>query len=207
MQKRRQQNSGPRRTPDLLLKFPLVMMGEEENLFYSAGSFSSMIPRINAGIVFLCILLTLPGAVNAVLSDQNTTITLERGMCFGTCPVYTLTVSGNGTVIYDGQMYVPEIGVRHGTMNVTSFSLLMDQFESAGFFNLNDTYTRYSITDMPSATITIQNIHQTKRVEHYHGDLTAPKVLIDLEDAVDQAVNVTQWTTPYNPGNTGGEVI
>ena len=33
-------------------------------------------------------------------------ITLERTACHGTCPIYKLTIEGNGTVIYEGQDFV-----------------------------------------------------------------------------------------------------
>ncbi len=153
------------------------------------------------------ILLVLSGLGSGSVSDQNSTITLERGMCYGTCPVYSLTLSANGTVIYDGQMYVNETGVRNGTINASSFSNLIDQFEKGGFYQMKDTYTAYDITDMPSATLTVQKMNLTKQIVHYYGDMSAPKILTGLEDAVDQAVNVTRWTTPYYNENTGHEEI
>lgn len=166
-----------------------------------------MIWRINTILVIGCILFVLSGLVNGSVVDQNTTITLERGMCYGTCPVYSLTLSANGTVIYDGKMYVKEIGVRNGTINASVYTSLMDTFEKADFFLMEDAYTAYDITDMPSATLTLQKVNQTKRIEHYYGDLKAPEMLTELEDAVDNSVNVTRWTTPYAMENIGREEI
>ncbi|MFH0967200.1 MAG: DUF6438 domain-containing protein [Methanobacteriota archaeon] len=163
--------------------------------------------RMIAGLMLICIVLILPGAVNGAAPDKNSSVTLMRGMCYGTCPVYSVTLSENGTVIYDGEMYVKETGVRNGTINASVFTRLMDQVDMVGVFKMKDTYTGYDITDMPSATLTIQEGNITKRVEHYYGDLNAPITLTELEDLVDQSVNITQWTTPYQMENIGSEEI
>lgn len=166
-----------------------------------------MIWRINTIRGIGCILLVMFGLVNGSVADLNTSITLERGMCYGTCPVYSLTLSGNGTVIYDGQMFVKDTGVRDGTINASVFSNLTDQFDTAGFYQMKDAYTAYDITDMPTATLTIRKMNLTKQIVHYYGDLSAPKILTQLEDAVDLAVNVTRWTTPYMIENAVHEEI
>lgn len=159
---------------------------------------------MKSGIIYLSIVLfvifAFSGLVSAAdLYGNNTTITLERGMCYGTCPVYAVTLSGNGTVIYDGQQFVKDVGIRCGTINQSSFETLRDQFTTAGFFEMNDSYTAYDITDMPWATITLTSDGRMKRIEHYYGDMSAPKILTGLEDAIDQAANVTQWTEPWEP--------
>ena len=37
---------------------------------------------------------------------KDVIITLERTECFGTCPVYRLTVHGDGRVVYEGIRFV-----------------------------------------------------------------------------------------------------
>jgi len=39
-------------------------------------------------------------------------ITLERTRCLGTCPVYKLTISGDGTVVYEGKDFVKVKGMK-----------------------------------------------------------------------------------------------
>ena len=38
------------------------------------------------------------------------TIQLERTMCFGECPVYKVEILSDGTVHYDGDMFVEKTG-------------------------------------------------------------------------------------------------
>lgn len=163
--------------------------------------------HLHITVILICTLLFLSGFVSGGKTDQNnSSITLERGMCFGTCPVYSLTIFSNGSVIYDGQMYVKDIGIRNGSIKITSYNRLMELADDVGFFGMNDEYTAYYITDMPSATITITN-GTKKRVEHYYGDESAPRVLSEFEEAIDQAANVTQWTTPFEPDYSEDRLI
>ena len=37
---------------------------------------------------------------------KEVVITLERTACFGVCPVYKLTVYGDGRVVYEGKRFV-----------------------------------------------------------------------------------------------------
>lgn len=146
--------------------------------------------------VFLIFACFAPSVI-AENSFSNSSITLERGMCYGTCPVYALTLSGNGTVIYDGQKFVKETGVREGTINETSYGTLMDLVQKIRFSTMKNAYTSYDITDMPTAVITLTLGDTVKQVEHYHGDMSAPKSLLKLEDAIDLAGNVTRWSQPW----------
>lgn len=147
--------------------------------------------------IALCLLLFICGP--ALGEDTNTSVTLERGICFGTCPVYTLTVFGNGSIVYEGKEFVKELGVRNGSVNVSATDDLFRLVDSSDFFDLADSYSAYDITDMPSATITLITGGKVKRVEHYHGDMTAPPILTDLENAIDQVADVTRWTEPWEP--------
>ncbi len=161
---------------------------------------------MNVGIILLCMILFLPGFVIGEISDQNASITLERGSCYEICPEYSLTLSGNGTVIYDGKKGVREIGIRYGTINISAFNRLLDQFEKAGFFRMKSEYTEcYTaycfFTDQPYVTLTIREGNRITQVKHYTGNKDAPKILTDLEDAVDKSANVNQCTVldPSNP--------
>lgn len=125
--------------------------------------------------------------------DESIIISLERGMCFGTCPVYSIILFGNGTIKWTGEMYVDSIGSRTDHIDGNSVTDLFNSLESAGFFNLNDSFTSYDITDMPTAILTVQNNSVTKQVVHYYGDLSAPEKLPEMEESVDEMANTSRW--------------
>jgi hypothetical protein len=98
-------------------------------------------------------------------------VTLERGMFFGTCPVYWTTLFENGTVSYHGEKFVKEIGNQTGTLSRSSFAYVLQACIKMGFFQMNDEYVNLGMTDMPRVDITVQNGTVFKHVEHYHGDV------------------------------------
>lgn len=120
-------------------------------------------------------------------------ITLERTACFGTCPVYTLTIQGDGTVVYDGKEFVKTKGTSETSITQEKIEQLISEFEKVDYFSLNDSYTERTITDAQSVITSITIDGKPKTIEHYHGDFSAPKQLTELEDRIDEIVNSEQW--------------
>ncbi|HJX03290.1 MAG TPA: DUF6438 domain-containing protein [Dehalococcoidia bacterium] len=118
---------------------------------------------------------------------------LERTACFGACPVYSLTIFGNGSVVYEGKEHVRIKGTRETTISTEAVSQLVAEFEKAGYFSMNDSYTAFGVTDMPYANTSILIGGRTKSITHYHGDRSAPQQLTDIEDRIDEIVNSAQW--------------
>jgi hypothetical protein len=120
-------------------------------------------------------------------------ITLERGPCFGACPVYKLTVYGDGRVIYEGIRFVGVEGTKTVTIIENKVRQLVSEFQAIDYFSLNDGYTHTDATDMPSTITSITIAGQTKTVAHYHGDFGAPEELTALEDKIDKIVSTERW--------------
>ena len=120
-------------------------------------------------------------------------ITLERTACHGTCPIYKLTIEGNGTVIYEGQDFVQVKGRQTASLSPAQIQELVSAFEQANFFTLMD-YTHEDTTDSPSVMTSITLNGQTRTVNHYYGDSSAPQALFDLESKIDELTNSKQWT-------------
>ena len=120
-------------------------------------------------------------------------ITLERTACHGTCPIYKLTIEGNGDVIYEGQDFVQVKGKQTESLGPVQIQDLVSAFEQANFFTLPD-YTHEDTTDSPSVITSITRNGETKTVNHYYGDNSAPQALFDLESKIDEITNSKQWT-------------
>jgi len=120
-------------------------------------------------------------------------ITMERTACHGTCPVYKLSIQGNGDVTYNGQDFVQVKGKQTAGLSLVQIQDLVSAFEQAKFFTLRD-YTHEDTTDSPSAITSITLNGKTKTVNHYYGDNSAPQGLFDLESKIDEITNSRQWT-------------
>ncbi len=117
-------------------------------------------------------------------------ITMQRTMCFGFCPAYTVSITGEGEVQYTGERCVKETGEQSATIAPEAVQELVAEFEKIDFFALQDEYTA-EVTDLPSTTVTITLDDRHKSVLDYHG---APEALQVLERKIDEVANTAQWT-------------
>ena len=145
------------------------------------------------GIIALLVLRNLGGTY--IPSDSVIEISLQRTPCFGSCPAYSISVDGDGNIHYFGEYFVPVLGDQFSRISSETVQQLLRAFERVDFFSLETTYINTNATDMPSAIITLNVDGVAKRVEHYYGDQSAPKKLLDLENEIDRLLNTAQWTT------------
>lgn len=147
------------------------------------------------------IIILLPVLGTGCVGNQTPTpddlgdvvITLERTPCFGVCPVYTLTIYGDGRIVYEGMRNVRIEGTITTTISEDKIKQLIREFRKINYFSLKDSYEVRNVTDMPSAYTSLTVDGKTKTVRHYHGDLSAPKKLTELENKIDEIVNSARW--------------
>lgn len=124
---------------------------------------------------------------------QDMKIELSRSMCYGTCPAYSVTIRGNGSVHFDGQRYVKIPGKHEARIAPDAVMELVRQFERAKFFAADDKYIA-EVTDNPTYTLTLTVGGKTKTVTDYVGEQVGmPLVITDLENAVDEAAGTKRW--------------
>ena len=134
-------------------------------------------------------------------------ITMVRTACHGTCPIYKLAIRGDGTVTYEGQDFVQVKGQQTASLSLAQIQELVSAFEQASFFTLMD-YTHVNTTDSPTVITSITLNGQSKTVNHYYGDSSAPQALFDLESKIDEITNSNQWTgSVTSPPEETGVVV
>ncbi len=116
-------------------------------------------------------------------------ITLEREVCFGRCPSYTLKIEGNGKVSYEGRQFVAVTGAQSGQVSPDSVKVLVDEFFKMDYFALPDSFDS-QITDVPHYITSISIDGKYKRVFDRDG---APAALHALEDRIDQVAGSGKW--------------
>lgn len=132
-------------------------------------------------------------------------ITLERTACLGDCPVYRVTIHGNGKVDWEGIDNVAAMGRLDGKSVVSREKLeqLARQVDDARFFDRNQfgeieqdpicstagstttcSFSAHYCSDTTHAKITVSRNGRTKAIDNDHCD---DKPGIDeLEETVDQ---------------------
>lgn len=135
---------------------------------------------------------TMPAAY-AVRDPSTLRMTLERDLCLSTCPYYKLEIAGDGTVTYEGLDCVAVKGTRTAHITDAEVKKLFTMFAAADFWSLKDQY-RGSLPDAPGYYLSLAYDGKAKRVLDYEGTSAGmPKVVEDIEDAMDETANVKQW--------------
>lgn len=139
------------------------------------------------------------GAAHQV--PQDTRITLERTICYGTCPSYKVIISADGSVLFEGRRFVKKVGTVQSKISQEIIRELIGRFEEINYFSLRNRYEdtgdgcEGAVSDGPTAITSIRINGKTKSVRHYYGCLGID-VLADLtrlEQAIDDAANTAQW--------------
>jgi len=120
-------------------------------------------------------------------------ITLERTICCGRCPVYKLTIFGDGLVAYNGLEFVAVTGRHSVNVSKDKIRQLIAAFKKAKFFSLNNHYVEFMGTEDPFAITSLTINGKKKRVRHFLGDYNAPRQLKILEDEIDEIVCSDRW--------------
>jgi len=121
-------------------------------------------------------------------------ITLERTVCYGFCPAYTVTITGEGEVTFEGRAFVDAIGARHARIPREDVERLLARFDAINFEQLQDEYVNRGVSDLPSKIVTLTRNGRTKRVVDYAGQSVGmPPALRQLQDEIDRVANTAQW--------------
>jgi len=137
-----------------------------------------------AGVILL-LSLTFSGQARTPAND--TTITLERWGCFGTCPVYKLSISGDGSVVYQGNAYVNARGVHKDRVSQSDVQMLVQKFLDAKFFDMSDGGI---VVDLP---VRVLSFNVNGRHKELREGCMCPAELVALEDDVDKTAQSEKW--------------
>jgi hypothetical protein len=120
-------------------------------------------------------------------------ITLTRTVCFGFCPAYTVSITGDGQVTYTGRSFVNVVGEQHATIAPEAVRGLLRRFDAVHFEALNDAY-RANVTDLPTMTVSLTRNGHRKVVVDY-GGLSAgmPEAVRDLQAEIDRVAGTSRW--------------
>jgi hypothetical protein len=123
--------------------------------------------------ILIAAALALPAAAAQRPETPVETIIFETGPCFGTCPVYRVTVNSNGTGTFEGRHHTAVTGTR-------AFRLRPGQYQAfarhlaplrpaRGTIRYAGDRCRSTATDLPSAEVTWRSRRGTQGLYFYYG--------------------------------------
>jgi hypothetical protein len=138
--------------------------------------------------IALSLLFTLQLAAQTSHAGRDFSITLERVGCLGSCPDYTVTILGDGSVRYEGRAYVRTEGVRNRTIPVSAVHKLIQKLKNEGFFQWDD--EKKVCVDFPEVHIAANLEDRQKQVLE---GCNRPGQVLRLADEIDKISGVKEW--------------
>lgn len=114
---------------------------------------------------------------------------LDRGPCFGKCPVYSLKIYSDGLATYDGRPFAKKLGKYEKHLDKNEVKKLDKAFKDANFFDFQDIYVS-EIVDLPMVKIYHNNGKQSKSVE---GREDRPAKLMELQFMLEKIAESEDW--------------
>lgn len=140
-----------------------------------------------------------PSSSSSTRATTFSSVTFERTPCFGTCPVYAITVAGDGSVVFTGIRNVDSTGRFTGRLDASRVASLRRAFDDAQYFALDDKYgygeanCREYGNDAARILTSIATPERTKRIDHDLGCANVPTRLADLYRRFDEIVGTSRW--------------
>jgi len=144
----------------------------------------------------LVALNVVAGSAQAAPLDRTFSARIERGPCFGRCPVYSAEINARGVATTHPERFTfcHEDQTRH--LRPSELRGLIAAIDRAHVFALKDEY-RAHVTDLPSTRITITRHGRTKTIYDYGGEAVGmPRAVKDVEREIDKASGILPCITP-----------
>jgi hypothetical protein len=136
----------------------------------------------------------VPAPASVAADSAAPVATIERTPCFGTCPVYQVSVR------FVGKQDVKQQGTATASVSREAVDSLVTELRSGGYFELADEYVMDApacgpyATDSPTVTTSLRADGRTKRIRHDYGCSGAPAELRRLEQRIDEVAGTSRWT-------------
>jgi Domain of unknown function (DUF6438) len=142
-------------------------------------------------------------------------IMMERQACYGTCPIYTVEIRGDGKVSYNGSQFVQVAGPQSTTVEPEKVREIVAEFAAAHFGSLRDRYSGKACDDRrkcpsgffydaPSALLKLTVRGETHALEHNFGCSCAPRALFRIEQHIDELAGTRRWVGDNPGGQSAG---
>ncbi len=148
------------------------------------------------GFSLTLFLFSCSGSKRSKKDIKSALIEMRTTSCYGKCPVYKISINGDGRVFYEGKRHVEKEGFYQKMLTDKEVKSLIEAFDKAKFFEFQDEYTS-AVTDMPTTFVSYSIGKDSKKIRDYFG---APNELKDLEKLVAEIANSKEgWTKAEKP--------
>jgi hypothetical protein len=140
-------------------------------------------------------------AVRYALVEEGT-VALERGACFGPCPVYSVTVFANDRLVFEGRKFTAKAGALEKILPAGSFERLLAVARQYNFADIDTGFPDEEgldcpepPSDMPVARLAIDATGLAHEIRFYEGCTGFPgdSAVISMMREVDAVLALDDW--------------
>ena len=125
-------------------------------------------------LLFLAAACAVPAAAQEPTRSPTRSITYETGVCFGRCPVYSVTVHSDGRATFTGRRFTAVTGPREFFVGAGTYLTLARHLEPLrprreGEVRYSGDRCRVMATDLPSANVVWDGQGGRRSLYFYYG--------------------------------------
>jgi hypothetical protein len=161
---------------------------------------------LNYNLRLKAIILALSGILGFSISNYAQEIDLpefsmSKGMCYGSCPEYTLEIYKSKYMLFKGLKNTNRLGTYKKELTISEYKTICKAFKKSKFSSYLDFYES-RVPDLPSVSITYHKKNKT-----ITGKLERPQTILELEDLLSQyAENKDSWVLFEKPKGSAEEL-
>lgn len=125
-------------------------------------------------------------------------VVLDRDPCLGTCPAYSVKVTGDGHVTYEGRGWVDVEGIVSYDVPPADAAALFDRLRARDLWSMNDLYAA-KIDDLPGTMITVAIGGRQKAIRNYGGTASGAPQAVSVSEADIDAVACSRDMVALSP--------
>lgn len=121
----------------------------------------SVMRKLSCILLITILFVSCKAIDNEVIKKEQTTVLCEliKGGCYGTCPIYSISIDENRQIKYEGKRFVDAIGTYNWIMNKKDFNTLNALIDK----NFNSDFKQnIEVQDLPLTELNIKNTYQIK---------------------------------------------
>jgi len=119
-----------------------------------------------------------------------TEIGLERTLCYGTCPAYSVIIKSDGTFKYTGHKFVDRLGNYTGSVSKWELRTLLQFINDSNYNFFKNSYFT-GVTDHPTVYTMVKMNGKTKVISNYAN--SGPTKLWAIEQLIDKLLLEAKW--------------
>jgi hypothetical protein len=136
---------------------------------------------------------------------EDVAVILRRSDCYGSCPVYSVGIQGDGSVHFYGQRFTATLRYAADKIDRARVASLLAFLGARQFHALHGRYLRHA-TDHPTVTTILRRGRQVKVVEHDESNDSEPR-LPAIEQEIDRVAGASRWIGAVPPAGGRGPAV